>query len=118
MYSLNRLPILTNPAPPIPTDGLPPTPVKINDLAPQVAERDKAMVVFQHPDGTREWIWVRSEDVDKVVRGFAPGDTLKNIIPPASARKGMPVPITPPAANPASSPQGPASGLEIPPPPR
>jgi hypothetical protein len=60
-----------------------PTP-EVTDLAPEVATRDKLEIVVQHPDGRRDYYFLAPRTVDTFIDQLPAGDTVVNIIPPAS----------------------------------
>jgi hypothetical protein len=84
--------------------GLEPTPVRTVDLAPQLAERDKATLIVRHADCTNEAILVAPGQAEGVVSGLPAGDRLVASVPPAALmgqRAPPPVPArTPPAGTP------------------
>lgn len=69
---------------------------KTVDLAPKVPEINKATIIIQHSDGTREAYLLTTDMIDTFIKQLPNGDTLDTIIPP-QALMGHVAPVTIPA---------------------
>ena len=76
-----------------------PTPLKVTDLAPNVATVDKATIIVQHPDGTRESFLLSVQMIDSILSRLPAGDKIDSIIPPQSLMGHHPLPTVPPLGN-------------------
>jgi hypothetical protein len=65
-------------------------PTRTTDLAPQLAERDKAEVVVRHPDGVHEAFLLAPDRVSAFVGTLPPGDVVVVVGRPASMKQVPP----------------------------
>jgi hypothetical protein len=63
---------------------------KITDLAPDIPNEDKAAVVVQHADGSREMFLVAPDLVDPFISQLPKEDKLVQIISPGSIENAHP----------------------------
>jgi hypothetical protein len=63
---------------------------KITDLAPDIPNEDKAAVVVQHADGSREMFLVAPDLVDPFITQLPKEDKLVQIISPGSIENAHP----------------------------
>ena len=74
---------------PVAIPSLEPTPAKSRDLAPQVATKDKALVILRYATGERERVYLRDEDVEAFIKKLDKSITLENFFPSESVLKQL-----------------------------
>ena len=104
-------------AAPVIVSSIEPTPVNSRDLAPSMPMKDKEMLIVRYANGTKERIYLRSEDVEAFVKGLDRGIAIEYSIPPESTEWHEPP--QPPSVIPTSDnlPTVPASMINATPPP-
>lgn len=94
---------------------LAPVPSKVTDLAPQMAESDKAALIIRHQNGSREKVLMPPAQIDAYLSRLPATDKIDVIIPP-QAMVGHAPAQAPPAPGVDSHPGQPGSDVGIPPP--